>query len=148
LRGFSTGFGCDARPCPATCNQQLSVIISLTGRGALNEHWESRQGSGAKLWFLRNQGSKSRQASKCARRQREDNRLCTEAPQVACHDQAPTVPNKDSLYCGMPWHASKPPPTGPQNRCCGMPQHALTGGAWSYVSPRSSRYVECRQHNP
>ena len=28
-------FGCDALPCPATCNQQLSEMISLTGRSAL-----------------------------------------------------------------------------------------------------------------
>ena len=50
-------FGCDARPCPAlphAINSSAQIIL-LTGRSAL-EHWESRQGSGAKLWFLRNQG--------------------------------------------------------------------------------------------
>ena len=46
---------------PCHMRQQLIADEILTGRSALappiNEHWESMQGSGAKLWFLRNQGS-------------------------------------------------------------------------------------------
>ena len=33
------------------------------------------------------------------------------------------------MCCGMLQHASKPPPTGPKNRCCSMPWHASTVGA-------------------
>ena len=38
--------------------------------------------------------------------------------------QAPTVPQKNLLCCGMLRHASKPPPTGPKIRCCGILRHA------------------------
>ena len=38
-------------------------------------------------------------------------------------------PTQFSLCCSMLRHASKPPPTGPKNRCCGMLRQASTVGA-------------------
>ena len=39
------------------CHMQSTALRNKITDGQEHEHWESRQGSGAKLWFLRNQGS-------------------------------------------------------------------------------------------
>ena len=36
-------------------------------------------------------------------------------------------------------HASKPPPTGPKNRCCSRLRHASTIGAWAWPSMAPTR---------
>ena len=41
----------------------------------------------------------------------------------------PKIPTQCSVCRSMLQHASKPPPTGPKERCCGMLRHASTVGA-------------------
>ena len=46
-------------------------------------------------------------------------------------------PRNPNPMFSVPQHASKPPPTGPQNRCCGMLRHASTVGACPPGAPRA-----------
>ena len=68
--------------------------------------------------------------------------LHTERRSTSCRCLSHTIPcnifcegskEQISVCCGILQHASKPPPTGPQNGCCSMLRHVSTVGAWFWV---------------